>query len=108
LHNRYVESCIEIAHDKLPDVLAFSPTKNWLYLIEAVHSANPIDPMRKRTLEQLTKNCSADIVYITAFLTRDAFKKFAADIAWETEVWITDDPDHMIHFNGDRFMGPHL
>jgi adenine-specific DNA-methyltransferase len=35
------------------------------------------------------------------------FKKSAADIAWETEVWIADNPSHMIHFNGDRFLGPH-
>lgn len=35
------------------------------------------------------------------------FRKNAADIAWETEVWIADNPDHMIHFNGDRFLGPH-
>lgn len=28
------------------------------------------------------------------------FAKISADIAWETEVWIADNPDHMIHFNG--------
>lgn len=97
----------EIAHEKLPDVLAYSRLMNWLYLIEAVHSANPIDPMRKRTLEMLTEKCSAGIIYVTAFLNRESFKKFVVDIAWETEVWIADDPDHMIHFNGDRFLGPH-
>jgi BsuBI/PstI restriction endonuclease domain len=26
-------------------------------------------------------------------------------IAWESKVWIAEDPDHMIHFNGDRFLG---
>lgn len=98
----------ELAHEKLPDVLAFSKSKNWLYLVEAVHSANPIDAMRKRTLEQLTKKCSAQIIYVTAFLNRAAFKKFAGDIAWETEAWIAEDPEHLIHFNGDKFMGPHV
>lgn len=97
----------KLAHDKLPDVLAYSSEKNWLFLIEAVHSANPIDPMRKRTLELLTQGCTAGIVFVTAFLTRDSFRTFVADIAWDTEVWIADDPDHMIHFNGDRFLGPH-
>ena len=97
----------EIAHEKLPDVLAYSRGMNWLFLIEAVHSANPIDPMRKRTLEMLTEKCSAGIIYVTAFLNRASFKKFVVDIAWETEVWIADDPEHMIHFNGDRFLGPH-
>jgi hypothetical protein len=28
-------------------------------------------------------------------------------IAWETEVWLAENPNHMIHFNGDRFLGPH-
>jgi type II restriction enzyme len=97
----------EIGHEKLPDVLAYSQAKNWLFVIEVVHSANPIDVLRKRTLEQLTQECAADIVYVTAFLDRDSFKKFSADIAWETEVWIAEDPTHMIHFNGDKFLGPH-
>ncbi len=25
----------------------------------------------------------------------------------ESEVWIAEDPDHMIHFNGERFLGPY-
>ncbi len=98
----------ELAHEKLPDVLAYSAAKNWLFLIEAVHSANPINEMRKRTLEQLTSRCKADIIYVTAFLNRVAFRKFAPEIAWETEVWIANAPDHLIHFNGDKFLGPHV
>lgn len=98
----------ELSHDKLPDVLAYSKEKNWLFLIEAVHSANPITELRKRTLVQQTKSCSADIIYVSAFLTRAVFRKFARDIAWETEVWIADSPDHLIHFNGDKFLGPHV
>jgi hypothetical protein len=98
----------ELSHDKLPDVLAYSRAKNWLFLIEAVHSANPITELRKRTLDQLTAACTADIIYITAFLSRAAFRKFAKDIAWETEVWIVESPDHLIHFNGDKFLGPHV
>ncbi|MDQ2926500.1 MAG: restriction endonuclease [Acidobacteriota bacterium] len=97
----------ELSHDKLPDVLAYSKVKNWLFLIEAVHSANPITELRKRTLELLAPSCTADIVFVSAFLNRVAFRKFARDIAWETEVWIAETPDHLIHFNGDKFLGPH-
>ena len=32
--------------------------------------------------------------------------KFLSDISWESEVWIADNPSHMIHFNGDKFLGP--
>ena len=30
-----------------------------------------------------------------------------AEIAWETEVWVAESPDHLIHFNGERFLGPY-
>jgi hypothetical protein len=46
-------------------------------------------------------------VYVTAFLSIGDFRKYAADIAWETEAWIAANPDHMIHFNGPKFLGPY-
>ncbi len=97
----------EISHDKLPDIIAYSKDKNWLYLIEAVHSSGAISELRLLQLQELTKKCSADIIYITAFLDRTTFRKFIVEIAWETEVWIADNPDHLIHFNGDKFLGPY-
>ena len=89
------------------DVIAFSPERNWLFLIEAVHSSNPLTPVRHQQLRQAMVGCKAGRVYITAFATKAEFRKNAADISWETEVWIADNPDHLIHFNGDRFLGPH-
>ena len=100
-------SFFKLTHDELPDVVAYSRKKNWLFLIEAVYSSGPITSLRLEELKRLTKECSADIVYVTAFLDRGTFRKFAPDIAWETEVWIADAPDHLIHFNGDKFLGPY-
>jgi len=97
----------EISHEELPDVIAYSKTKNWIYLIEAVHSSGPISETRLMQLQKLTKRCKAEIVYVTAFLTRPKFRQFMIDIAWETEVWIADNPDHLVHFNGDKFLGPY-
>ncbi len=97
----------EISHEELPDVIAYSKDKNWLYLIEAVHSSGPISEIRLLQLQKLTINCNADIVYITAFLNRFKFRQFMTEIAWETEVWIADNPDHLVHFNGDKFLGPY-
>jgi BsuBI/PstI restriction endonuclease domain/BsuBI/PstI restriction endonuclease HTH domain len=97
----------ELAHDKLPDVVAYSETKNWLYLIEAVTTANPITELRRKALLDLTTACTADVIFITAFPDRATYRTFAKDIAWETEVWIADAPEHMIHFNGDKFLGPY-
>ena len=97
----------ELAHDKLPDVVAYSKTKNWLYLIEAVTTVNPMSELRRRTQSLLTAQCTTEVIYISAFPDRATYRKFAHDIAWETEVWIADAPEHMIHFNGDKFLGPH-
>lgn len=96
-----------LAHDELPDVVAYSSSRNWIYLIEAVHSSGPISPTRRFRLERLTENCKASIVYVTAFWDVDTFRRFSPDIAWESEVWIADSPDHLIHFNGGKFLGPH-
>jgi DNA (cytosine-5)-methyltransferase 1 len=97
----------ELEHGELPDIVAYSESRNWLYLIEAVHSSGPISPLRLVELQRLTKDCTAEIIYVTAFLDRNTFRKFAPDIAWETEVWIADAPDHLIHFDGDKFLGPY-
>ena len=98
----------ELAHDELPDVVAYSEEKNWLYLIEAVHSSGPISELRMIQLKRiLSERTMADIVFVTAFLDRNKFRQYASEIAWELEVWIADAPDHMIHFNGDKFLGPY-
>lgn len=97
----------EMSHDELPDIVAYSKEKNWLYLIEAVHSSGPISEIRLIQLQKLTKKCKANVVFVTAFLDRSTFRKFMIDVAWETEVWIADNPDHLIHFNGDKFLGPY-
>ena len=80
--------------------------RGWLFLIEAVTSHGPVSPKRMHELEDLLKNCPIGKVYVTAFPDMTEFKKHSKEIAWETEVWLMDIPDHMIHFNGDRFMGP--
>jgi len=94
-------------HDELPDIITYNAAKNWLYLIEAVHSSGTINEVRLLELKELTKNCSADVIYVTTFLNKKEFKKWIVEIAWETEVWIADNPDHLIHFDGHKFLGPY-
>jgi adenine-specific DNA-methyltransferase len=93
-------------HGKLPDIVLFDEIKNWIFLVEAVTSHGPVSPKRQFELEDLFKNCKASRVYVTAFLDFATFKRFLSGIAWETEVWIAELPSHMIHFNGDKFLGP--
>jgi len=97
----------EMNHDKLPDVVLYDAGRNWLFLIEAVTSHGPVSPKRQAELEEALRGCTADRVYVTAFVDFAAFKKYASEIVWESEVWIAEFPDHMIHFNGDKFLGPY-
>lgn len=93
-------------HSKLPDVLLYDKKKNWLFLIEAVTSHGPVSPKRIIELEKMLRNCNAGKIYVSVFPDFREFKKHTSDIAWETEVWLSNLPDHMIHFNGDKFIGP--
>ena len=94
------------AHGKFPDVILYNSKRKWLFLIEAVTTHGPVSPKRHVELEKLFENCKAGKVYVTAFLDFATYKKYANDIAWETEVWIAEMPSHMIHLNGDKFLGP--
>ena len=93
-------------HDKMPDVVLYVEEKGWLYFIEAVTSVGPMSPKRIKEIEDMTANVDVGKIYVTAFLDFKTFKKFSEELAWETEVWIADMPDHMIHLNGDKFLGP--
>jgi adenine-specific DNA-methyltransferase len=92
---------------KLPDVVLYWPEKNWLLLIESVTSHGPVDGKRHGELSKLFENSKPGLVYVTAFPDRKIMTKYLSDISWETEVWTADAPTHMVHFNGDRFLGPH-
>lgn len=93
-------------HDKMPDVVLYRADKDWVYFIEAVCSVGPMDPERVINIERMTENIPSGKVYVTAFPDFKTFKRFSESLAWETEVWIAEMPDHMIHLNGDKFLGP--
>ncbi|MBB1368985.1 Eco57I restriction-modification methylase domain-containing protein [Pseudoalteromonas sp. SR44-5] len=92
---------------KLPDVVLYWPERDWLLLIESVTSHGPVDGKRHSELAELFKHSNPGLVYVTAFPDRKIMGKYLGDISWETEVWVAEAPTHMIHFNGDRFLGPH-
>ncbi len=95
------------AHGKMPDVIFYHTHKAWLILVEAVTSHGPVNPKRRAELKELFAASRVGLVFVTAFLTRRAMNVYLSEIAWETEVWIADAPSHLIHFNGERFLGPY-
>lgn len=93
-------------HDKMPDVILYRKDKDWIYFIEAVTSVGPMAPKRIMEITEMTSGISAGKIFVTAFPDFKTYKRFSEELAWETEVWIAELPEHMIHLNGDRFMGP--
>jgi adenine-specific DNA-methyltransferase len=105
---RMKESGCEInEHGKMPDVIVFYPEKKWLILVESVTSHGPVDAKRHSELAELFSGVNPGLVYVTAFPNRSLMARYLSAISWETEVWIADAPDHLIHFNGERFLGPY-
>ncbi len=94
-------------HGKMPDVVVHHVEKDWLVLIEAVTSHGPVNPKRRQELKELFADSTIGLVFVTAFLDRRAMVKYLDDISWETEVWVAEAPTHLIHFNGERFLGPY-
>lgn len=95
---------ITLEHGTLPDIVAYSHEKNLLFLIEAYHSSNPMNVERVSTLKQLVVDSGANVVFVTAFLNKLEGLKHLKEIAWETEVWFANEPEHMIHLNGCKFL----
>ena len=93
-------------HDKLPDVVLYREDKDWLFFIEAVTSVGPMNPKRILEINEMTKGVKSGKIYVTAFLDMATYKSFMSQLAWETEVWIAESPDHMIHLDGNRFLEP--
>lgn len=95
------------SHGKMPDVVLHFVEKNWLLLVESVTSHGPVDGKRHAELAKLFAKSTAGLVYVTAFPNRTFMSRYLGEIAWETEVWVADAPSHLIHFNGERFLGPY-
>lgn len=94
-------------HGKMPDVVLYFGKKDWLLLVESVTSHGPVDSKRHNELAALFKGAKPGLVYVTAFPDRGVIGRYLGEISWETEVWCADAPSHLIHFNGERFLGPY-
>ncbi len=95
------------SHGRMPDVVIHHTERDWLILVEAVTSHGPVNLLRHNQLKDLFAGSKSGLVFVTAFLDRQAMRQYLPEIAWETEVWVADAPGHLIHFNGERFLGPY-
>ncbi len=95
------------SREKMPALVLHYPARNWLLLAEFAAGNGPIDEKRLKELARLFNKASPDLIYITAFQNRSAMADHDELPAWGTHAWFADEPEHMIHFNGSRFLGPY-
>lgn len=94
-------------HGKAPDLIVWDNQRNWVFMMEACSTHGPIDVTRKQELPRLFAGIRAPMVFVSCFPDRAVMRRYLSDLAWETEAWCADTPDHMIHLNGSRFLGPY-
>lgn len=88
-----------------PDVVLYDSKKEWLFLIEASTNTDFISPKRYIELSKLFRKSRAGLIYVSAFRTLETYARNIGKLAWGTDVWIAEMPSHMIHLNGDKFLG---
>ena len=108
---KYHEKLVDMYASKrkmtmMPDVVLYREDKDWIYFVESVTSVGLMDSKRILEISEMTKSVTAGKIFVTAFLDFKTYKRFSETLAWETEVWIAEMPEHMIHLNGDIFLGP--
>lgn len=97
---------IEDAGEKMPDVLIVfhRDEGDWLVAVEAFHSGGEVNVVRRNQLRALFANSKLPVVLVTAFADRSTMGSRARYIAWETDVWVAEHPDHLIHYNGQHLL----
>lgn len=91
----------------MPDVVIHDLERDWLFLIDASTRQRHMTETRRAELKTHFAPCGRHLILFSAFPDHRSFCRCVESIAWETHVWIADAPDHMIHFNGERFLGPY-
>ena len=97
----------DLNSDRMPDVIIHHAAKNQLILIDTVPGHGPINARRHDELTRSFTEARPYLILITAFLNRREAAKHLSEISWATDVWSADAETHLIHFNGERFLGPY-
>lgn len=94
--------------ESMPDLIFRDAARDWLFIVECASGKRLIDEMRLEELHRIFSQAKSGLVYVTAFPDRSAMASHPDHVAWGTHAWFADEPDHMIHFNGSRFLGPYV
>ncbi len=107
--NKLEELGIRVLSDspKLPDIILYDEKHKRILFIEAYTSTGEFTIDRVNFIKDLCKpkNEDMEIAFITAFANTKKMLQVYSRIAWDTDIWVAEDPTHMTHKNGDKFIG---
>lgn len=90
----------------LPDIIAYDASQKRVIFIEAYHSTGVFTIDRVNEIKALcTCEAGTEVAFITAFDSTDKMLKNYKSVAWDTDMWSADEPTHLVHKNGDKFIG---
>ncbi|MBI3462438.1 MAG: hypothetical protein HY000_05170 [Planctomycetes bacterium] len=92
-----------LRHADLPDVGMLNLDRHWLFLVDA---RNFRSPERCEVLKELFSSSPFALVIITAFRSRLDIQDSISEPVWGTAAWFSSEPDHLIHFDSSRLIGP--
>jgi len=90
-----------------PNIVIYDEERHWLILIDVARIRGQMNSKRYVTLKQRFRGCGLNLVFVNAFKNRRELGDWLLDLPWQTAAWLAEEPDHMIHFNGARFLDPY-
>ena len=91
---------------KLPDIIMYDPVDVRIIFIEAYYSGGAFTIDR---VNEIKRACQCkdvmEVVFITGFQDTKKMLRAFNYVAWDTEMWSADEPTHLVHKNGDKFIG---
>ena len=58
-------------------------------------------------IEKRTRWITVRPVFVNAFKDRREFQNLLVEFPWQSSGWMADEPEHMIHFNGEHLLDPY-
>ena len=75
------------------------PKEAWLCFVSCDHSCGHIDTKRKQELDKIASSTKLKCAYLSVFANMESYSKVCDSIAWNTDVWIVDQPTKLISFD---------
>src|SRR6266516_4453739 len=86
---------------EFPSVVIYDRARRWLVLVDVAALRGQMTAQRCEALKQLFGGNGKRLVFVNAFASRRELQELLLEFPWWTSSWFADEPQHMIHFDGE-------